>query len=382
MPRRAGRPRWYLIADPAQIDTVEYCYLEGQQGVYIETKQGFEVDGVEIKARMDFGAAALDYRGLQKNAGAVGRGVGNQSNRGGARRPQQNRRKSMQNYVQKGQTLTVVAPYALTERRRLPGGQFFGVSVNSQSIGDSSGTRGRGRVRSGEGREHVHLGRQGLLGQHASSWPRPTADGGGVSNKEIGFAVLGQASGVAAPGGQAGDATVRVRLNPLGFGPVQACRYRSVADPEGGRHARRRRRSSRCTARRQSILPAPAAGQVLVIDQIIAQMKPGGTQFTGGGAVSFQYHGTGVVPHSGNIPAATITSATAQRKRGAAAHRHDPAAGRDRPRHHQRHGRVRDRQRHAGGDGVLLAASRLSLSGACRPPHPDPCPTGPPSARL
>ena len=60
---------WYLIADPAQVDTLEYCYLEGQQGVYIETKQGFEIDGVEIKARMDFGAAAIDYRGLQKNAG-------------------------------------------------------------------------------------------------------------------------------------------------------------------------------------------------------------------------------------------------------------------------------------------------------------------------
>ena len=67
--RRQTRPRWYLIADPAQIDTVEYCYLEGQQGVYIETKQGFEVDGIEIKARMDFGAAAIDYRGMQKNAG-------------------------------------------------------------------------------------------------------------------------------------------------------------------------------------------------------------------------------------------------------------------------------------------------------------------------
>ena len=64
-----GGAAWYLVADPAQIDTVEYCYLEGQQGVYIETRQGFEVDGVEIKARMDFGAAALDYRGLQKNAG-------------------------------------------------------------------------------------------------------------------------------------------------------------------------------------------------------------------------------------------------------------------------------------------------------------------------
>lgn len=61
---------WYLAADSAAIDTVEYCYLEGQNGVYIETRQGFDVDGMEIKARLDFAAKAIDYRGLYKNAGA------------------------------------------------------------------------------------------------------------------------------------------------------------------------------------------------------------------------------------------------------------------------------------------------------------------------
>jgi hypothetical protein len=66
----ASATAWYMIADPAQIDTVEHCYLEGQEGVYIETKQGFDVDGLEIKARMDFAAAAIDFRGMQKNAGA------------------------------------------------------------------------------------------------------------------------------------------------------------------------------------------------------------------------------------------------------------------------------------------------------------------------
>lgn len=60
---------WYLIADPADIDTIEYCYLEGQQGVFIETRQTWESDGMEIKARMDFAAAAIDFRGLQFNAG-------------------------------------------------------------------------------------------------------------------------------------------------------------------------------------------------------------------------------------------------------------------------------------------------------------------------
>ncbi|MBF0437450.1 MAG: hypothetical protein HQL77_19095, partial [Magnetococcales bacterium] len=49
--------------------TIEYAYLEGQTGVYIETRMGFEVDGVEIKARLDFGAKAIDWRGFFKNPG-------------------------------------------------------------------------------------------------------------------------------------------------------------------------------------------------------------------------------------------------------------------------------------------------------------------------
>lgn len=61
---------WYLAASPAQVDTVEISYLEGQRGVYIETRQGFDVDGLEVKARLDVGAKALDHRGLLKNAGA------------------------------------------------------------------------------------------------------------------------------------------------------------------------------------------------------------------------------------------------------------------------------------------------------------------------
>jgi len=61
---------WFLAASPAQIDTIEYAYLEGQQGAYIETRNGFDVDGVEIKCRLDFGAKAIDWRGLYRNPGA------------------------------------------------------------------------------------------------------------------------------------------------------------------------------------------------------------------------------------------------------------------------------------------------------------------------
>ena len=65
-----GNDPWFVAADPARIDTIEYAYLEGQEGVYTETRYGFEVDGLEIKARHDFAAAAIDHRGLAKNAGA------------------------------------------------------------------------------------------------------------------------------------------------------------------------------------------------------------------------------------------------------------------------------------------------------------------------
>ncbi len=60
---------WYLAADPATIDTVEFCYLEGEQGLYTEQSLDFDVDGLKVKARIDFAAKATDHRGLFRNAG-------------------------------------------------------------------------------------------------------------------------------------------------------------------------------------------------------------------------------------------------------------------------------------------------------------------------
>lgn len=66
-----GQDPWFLAADPSRIDTVEYAYLDGQEGLFTETRMGFEVDGIEIKARHDFAAKAIDWRGLYKNPGAA-----------------------------------------------------------------------------------------------------------------------------------------------------------------------------------------------------------------------------------------------------------------------------------------------------------------------
>lgn len=62
--------KWYLMASPGRIDTVEYAYLEGENGIYTEQRMGFEVDGLEIKARLVFAAKAIDWRGMQYNSGA------------------------------------------------------------------------------------------------------------------------------------------------------------------------------------------------------------------------------------------------------------------------------------------------------------------------
>lgn len=62
--------QWYLATSPARVDTVEYSYLEGESGLFTTRREGFEVDGVEIKARHVFAAKAIDHRGLQKNPGA------------------------------------------------------------------------------------------------------------------------------------------------------------------------------------------------------------------------------------------------------------------------------------------------------------------------
>lgn len=58
--------QWYLAASNSQVDTVEYAYLEGAEGVQTSMEAGFDVDGISIKAQLDFVAKVIDYRGLYR----------------------------------------------------------------------------------------------------------------------------------------------------------------------------------------------------------------------------------------------------------------------------------------------------------------------------
>lgn len=59
--------QWYLAADKGR--TVRIYFLNGVQSPYLETRDGWNVDGTEWKVRIDAAAAAVDYRGLFRNAG-------------------------------------------------------------------------------------------------------------------------------------------------------------------------------------------------------------------------------------------------------------------------------------------------------------------------
>jgi hypothetical protein len=61
---------WYAVASSGMVDTVEYCYLDGAEGPVTESKTGWEIDGMEMKVRLDFAAKAIDYRGMYKSVPA------------------------------------------------------------------------------------------------------------------------------------------------------------------------------------------------------------------------------------------------------------------------------------------------------------------------
>jgi hypothetical protein len=56
---------WYLLGPRGK--TVVVFFLNGIRTPYLETREGWTVDGVEYKVRIDVGAKAVDWRAMAKN---------------------------------------------------------------------------------------------------------------------------------------------------------------------------------------------------------------------------------------------------------------------------------------------------------------------------
>jgi phage head maturation protease len=66
----ASTTAWYLAADPNTFDTIEVGYLDGIAAPFLDQQDGWTIDGVEYKVRIDAAAAPLEFRTLYKNPGA------------------------------------------------------------------------------------------------------------------------------------------------------------------------------------------------------------------------------------------------------------------------------------------------------------------------
>jgi len=67
-PRISGNRR-YLFADPNIAPVIEVAFLDGQQTPFMDNQNGWRVDGVEWKVRLDYGVAGVGYEGAITNAG-------------------------------------------------------------------------------------------------------------------------------------------------------------------------------------------------------------------------------------------------------------------------------------------------------------------------
>jgi phage major head subunit gpT-like protein len=62
---------WYLLADPADVATIEVAYLRGTRTPIIESAEtNFNILGMQWRGFFDFGVAQQDWRGGVKSAGA------------------------------------------------------------------------------------------------------------------------------------------------------------------------------------------------------------------------------------------------------------------------------------------------------------------------
>ncbi|WP_300115208.1 ClpP-like prohead protease/major capsid protein fusion protein [Sphingobium sp.] len=68
-PRIISAKAWWLFADPAFSPALQISYLDGQTTPFLDTQEGWRIDGTEYKVRHDFGAGILDHRLAWKNPG-------------------------------------------------------------------------------------------------------------------------------------------------------------------------------------------------------------------------------------------------------------------------------------------------------------------------
>jgi hypothetical protein len=61
---------WFLVAQPEQAPGIVRAYLEGQEQPFLESQEGFTIDAIEWKVRLDFGTGVIEPKSLYRTPGA------------------------------------------------------------------------------------------------------------------------------------------------------------------------------------------------------------------------------------------------------------------------------------------------------------------------
>ena len=61
--------RWYLASTAGRPAGLSHAYLEGENRPMHFTQDGFEIDGVQYKIRLDFAASFMGWRSWYMNPG-------------------------------------------------------------------------------------------------------------------------------------------------------------------------------------------------------------------------------------------------------------------------------------------------------------------------
>jgi ATP-dependent protease ClpP protease subunit len=60
---------WYLFTDPADVEAFEVAFLDGVQEPFIDEEVEFMTDAMNMKVRLDYGVAAIDWRAGYRSTG-------------------------------------------------------------------------------------------------------------------------------------------------------------------------------------------------------------------------------------------------------------------------------------------------------------------------
>lgn len=203
----------------------------------------------------------------------------------------------MTNYIQKGETITMTAPYATLSNAGCLVGTTFGVATND--------------VASGAVGQYLIVGVVDLAKDTSTFvdgdfvfWDNTAkkATSTTTGNNVIGYATLIQPDLTSALGGASGDATVRVRLNgrTVGSNPAEV-QTATVALTAANILA--------MFATPITLIAAPGAGKAIVVESLAVELILSATAFASGGVVHFYYHGLTVELMSASLAAATVNGA-------------------------------------------------------------------------